>query len=128
MSPRAPSNRRRYRRFDTAISVDYASGDTFLFSSMENISELGIFIRSLDPPPVGTSLRIRFGHQHLDLELEGIVVWVNPLRLASTAPNPNPNPGMGIRFEKLTPEQREQVVEFVRIVAYLQPVPRSQLN
>lgn len=127
MSAGAPDERREYERFETAISVDYGSGDNFLFSSMENISEMGIFIRSLDPLPVGTHLRMRFGIAPR-LELSGTVVWVNPLRLASTRPNPNPNPGMGVRFENLTREQRELVVEFVRTVAYLHPVSREALN
>src|SRR4051812_837343 len=52
--------RRRYERFETAISVDYSSGDTFLFSYIQNISEMGIFIRSDDPFPIGTVLQLRF--------------------------------------------------------------------
>ena len=52
---------RRALESETSISVDYSSGETFLFSYIQNISEMGIFIRSDDPPRVGTSLRLRFG-------------------------------------------------------------------
>ncbi len=42
-------------------------------------------------------------------------MWINPLR----EDGDNPNPGMGIRFESLSPEDRERIVEVVRAVAYL---------
>jgi len=130
------AERRRFERFATRIQVDYSSGDTFLFSYIQNISEMGIFIRSTEPLPVGTKLSLRFnteealdvpGGAHAeasaaplaagDLEMEGEVVWINPLRLGAE----NPNPGMGVRFTALTPELRERVVALVRTVAYLQP-------
>jgi type IV pilus assembly protein PilZ len=110
--------RRRYERFETSISVDYSSGDTFLFSYIQNISEMGIFIRSDDPFPVGTTLALRFapvGQPAIDLD--GEVAWVNPYRPFGD----NPNPGMGVRFRGLTPEMRERVVSLVRTVAYLRP-------
>ncbi len=116
-TPADEAERRKYERFDTSISVDYTSGDTFLFSYIQNISEMGIFIRSEEPLPVGSMLQLRFGPEDSSpLELEGEVVWVNPLR----PDGDNPNPGMGVRFCELTPELREDVVRLVRTVAYLQ--------
>lgn len=106
-------DRRGHIRYPVELEVDYASGDTFLFSYVTNISEMGIFIRSEHPPAVGTALRLRFGSS--DVELCGEVVWVNPLRLYGD----NPNPGMGIQFTNLTVELREKVVDLVRTVAYL---------
>lgn len=110
------SDRRIHARFDTTFKVDYASGETFLFAYLTNISEMGIFVRTESPLPIGTSLRLRF---HLEdgetLELEGVVMWVNPVRAAGD----NLNPGMGVRFENLALEQREQMVALVRTVAYL---------
>lgn len=115
----APTGRERrsYERFDTTLSVDWASGDSFLFSYITNISEMGIFIRSEDPPRIGTSIRVRFALENEEpLELSGTVVWINPMR----ADGENLNPGMGVRFDDLSPEQRERVVDIVRTVAYLQ--------
>ena len=108
--------RREHRRYDTSIAVDYASGETFLFAYLKNISTMGIFIRTNDPMPIGTRLKLRF---HVDeddpLVLDGEVTWVNKYR-----PNgENINPGMGVRFIELTPDRREQVVALVRTVAYL---------
>ena len=110
------SERREHTRYETSVAVDYASGETFLFAYLKNISAMGIFIRTNEPLPVGTSLRLRF---HVDeddpLVLDGEVTWINPFR-----PNgENLNPGMGVRFTELTRERREQVVALVRTVAYL---------
>lgn len=117
------ADRREYERYDTELSVDWTSGENFLFSYIANISEMGIFIRSDDPVPVGTELKLRFG---LDrdaesanggrLELDGLVVWVNPVKPGGD----NLNPGMGVRFVGLTADQRERVVDLVRTIAYLQ--------
>src|SRR6185503_16318509 len=53
-------NRRQHQRVDTVLSVDYASGDTFLFSYITNISVMGIFIQTLEPFTPGTMIRLRF--------------------------------------------------------------------
>jgi type IV pilus assembly protein PilZ len=109
--------RRSYERFDTELSVDYASGDNFLFSYITNISEMGIFIRSDEPCAIGTHLRLRFALENAEpLQLEGVVMWINPVR----ADGENLNPGMGVRFLELDAPMRERVVEIVRTVAYLQ--------
>jgi type IV pilus assembly protein PilZ len=108
--------RRQYERFDTSISVDYSSGDTFLFSYIQNISEMGIFIRSDNPLPIGTVLELRFAPDgEVSMELLGEVTWINPYRPFGD----NLNPGMGVRFRELKPELRERIVELVRTVAYL---------
>ena len=117
------ADRRSHERFDASIQVDYASGDTFLFSYITNISEMGIFIRSDTPAPRGTVLTLRFATPTgPPLEIEGEVTWVNPLR----ADGENLNPGMGVRFRELTAETREAVVELVRTVAYLRDEDTSQ--
>jgi len=110
------AERRTSQRFETSIAVDYASGETFLFAYLKDISEMGIFIRSNEPLAVGTKLRLRF---HVDdgdpLVLDGAVTWINPYKTNGE----NINPGMGVRFTQLTAERREQVVALVRTVAYL---------
>src|SRR5690242_3981643 len=113
-----PKDRRRHERYPTSIQVDYSSGDTFLFSYIQNISEMGIFIRSDTPLPIGTHLELRFTPDGQEpIELVGEVTWVNPYRPFGD----NLNPGMGVRFNELTPEMRERIVSLVRTVAYLRP-------
>jgi type IV pilus assembly protein PilZ len=108
--------RRQYERFETSISVDYSNGETFLFSYIQNISEMGIFIRTDEPLAVGTSLELRFAPEgQTPIELLGEVTWVNPVRPLGD----NINPGMGVRFRELSLEARERVVDLVRTVAYL---------
>ena len=111
-------DRREHERFPTEISVDVRSGEHFLFAYITNISEMGIFVRTDDIRPVGTSLRLRFSgpeDEGTPIEVAGTVTWVNPVRIGGD----NPNPGMGVRFENLTPELRESLVELVRAIAYL---------
>ena len=122
--PTSPDERREHQRFETSIAVDYASGETFLFAYLQNISEMGIFIRTDTPSRVGTRLRLRFQVEQGDRErekepltLEGEVTWINPLR----ASGDNLNPGMGVRFNRLSPDMRERIVALVRTVAYLRP-------
>jgi len=113
--------RRQYERYETSISVDYSSGDTFLFSYIQNISEMGIFIRSDNPLPIGTHLELRFAPDgQAPIEVLGDVTWINPYRPFGD----NLNPGMGVRFRDLNPELRERIVALVRTVAYL----RSEEN
>ena len=108
--------RRRHERYDVQLTVDYGSGDTFLFSYITNISAMGIFIRTEDPLAIGTRLALRFTPKDEEtLELSGEVAWVNPVKAGAD----NLNPGMGVRFVDLTPPQRERVVDLVRTVAYL---------
>ena len=109
------AERREHQRFETSISVDYASGDTFLFAYLQNISEMGIFVRTEKPLPIGTRLRLRFQVEDSELALDGEVTWINPVRPAGD----NLNPGMGVRFIELTADKREEVVSLVRTVAYL---------
>lgn len=118
----SPEDRRVHERFETSIAVDYASGETFLFAYLQNISEMGIFIRTDHPASVGTRLRLRFQVEHGEpLTLDGEVTWINPLR----ASGDNLNPGMGVRFIELSPDKREEVVGLVRTVAYLRDEERN---
>jgi uncharacterized protein (TIGR02266 family) len=108
--------RRASQRIPVTLSVDYKHGDTFLFSYITNISMMGIFVRSDEPLPPGTMLTLRFAPPGGEpMEIEGEVVWINPLR-----PGPErSNPGMGVRFVGLTPAIRERLVDLVRTIAYL---------
>ena len=113
------AERRVHERFAARIAVDVhsdgPSGDHFLFAYIENISEMGIFVPTHEPLPPGTELTLRFTAAEERVELDGSVMWINPVR----DDGDNPNPGMGIRFSSLTPDDRERIVELVRAVAYL---------
>jgi type IV pilus assembly protein PilZ len=108
-------DRRSFERFATRIAVDCRSGENFLFAHIENISEMGLFVRSDEPLPLGTELELAFEHEGTELALEGIVVWVNPVR----ADGENLNPGMGVSFRELSDEQRDALFDIIRTIAYL---------
>jgi type IV pilus assembly protein PilZ len=110
-------DRRSFERFPTSFRVDVRSADHFLYAYVTNISEMGIFVRTDAPLPIGTELALLLAPDDDDVpfEVRGCVTWINPVREHGE----NLNPGMGIRFEDLTPEARERVVELVRTIAYL---------
>ena len=111
------SERRSSERIEVVWSVDCETEQTFLYASITNISEMGIFVATRDPLEVGTRLTLRFampGEQE-PFVLLGQVQWVNPIRMLSD----NPNPGMGIRFIELTSENRERIISSVRTIAYV---------
>jgi type IV pilus assembly protein PilZ len=110
------SNRRSHDRFDVTWSVDCVADDTFLYASIANISQMGIFVRTIDPLAVGTKLMLSFAPPgHESFKLEGVVAWVNKVRPGGD----NPNPGMGMKFIGLALEDRERLVEIIRTIAYV---------
>ncbi len=110
------SNRRSFDRFDVTWAVDCVASDTFLYASISNISQMGIFVRTTDPLAVGTRLILSFAPPgHEPFKLVGAVAWVNKLRDNGD----NPNPGMGVKFTALAPEDRERLVEVIRTIAYV---------
>lgn len=101
-------------RLDAApdLLVETGDAETFLFAYVANLHELGVFVRTDRPLPIGT--RVTLGFAGSALVLPGEVVWINPVKN-----DDNPNPGMGIRFVGLDLELREQLVSLVRAIAYL---------
>ena len=118
-------DRRSADRIEVSWSVDCETEETFLYAAIGNISAMGIFVRTVDPLPIGTSVTMRFAPPPTrePFVLGGVVQWVNALRPRQD----NPNPGMGIRFTSLTLADRERIVEAIHTIAYLreEPSPRS---
>jgi uncharacterized protein (TIGR02266 family) len=110
--------RRRHKRYDVKLHADVSTEDAFLFAYVSNISEMGIFLASEDPKPVGTTLRLKFraieGTE--SFEVEGEVVWINPVREDA---DEGANPGMGVRFINLDDETREKILALIKTIAYL---------
>lgn len=117
--------RRSSDRVEVSWAVDCETDETFLYASITNISEMGIFVRTETPLAVGTYLRLRFAPQRSprrEVEpfvLVGRVQWVNEMRPFGD----NINPGMGVKFTGLSPEDRERLVDVIRTIAYLRSEP-----
>ncbi|GMV12322.1 MAG: TIGR02266 family protein [Polyangiaceae bacterium] len=122
-SERRLRERRSADRFDVVWSVDCETDDTFLYASITNISELGIFVRTNQPLQVGTRLTLRFAVPTASesFVLAGVVQWVNPLRVLGE----NLNPGMGISFVDLKADERERIVDLVRTIAYVREAVKN---
>lgn len=116
------SNRRLSDRINVSWDVDCETEDTFLYASIRNVSELGIFVMTREPLEVGTEVLLRFSPPGAtsSFALRGAVQWINPVRVLSD----NRNPGMGILFVDITAEDRERLVDAVRTIAYV----RDQSN
>ncbi len=112
------AERRTSPRVLVDLDVDYRSENTYLFASSRDISETGIFVRTLEPLPPGTQLNLRFRPDDDNdvLELEGEVMWVNPYRPDALA---NLDPGMGVRFVPLRTAMRNRLLELIRRIAYI---------
>jgi type IV pilus assembly protein PilZ len=118
------ADRRSHERLDVMWSVDCETEETFLYAAITNISQMGIFVRTTEPLPVGTLVTLRFappsaGEPFL---LHGVVQWVNAVRPLAD----NLNPGMGIRFSSLTLADRERIVDAIHTIAYLREEPRPR--
>ena len=115
------ADRRNFDRFEVEWSVDCVATDTFLYASITNISEMGIFVCTTDPLRIGTKMRLTFAPPGGEaFELDGCVAWVNRVK----PDGENINPGMGIRFVDLQPDERERLVEVIRTIAYLRELPQ----
>lgn len=113
-------DRRSWNRIEVTWSVDCETEDTFLYASITNISEMGIFVQTTEPLLIGTQMTLRFvASSGEPFVLRGSVQWVNMVRPLRD----NPNPGMGIRFIDLTPADRERLVDTIRTIAYIRDVP-----
>ena len=111
------ADRRQADRVVVSWDVDCETDDTFLYASIKDISELGIFVYTTEPLEIGTQMNLRFdppgGTE--PFSLRGSVQWVNPVRVLAR----NRNPGMGVTFVDITPEQREELVRIIRTIAYV---------
>lgn len=117
-------DRRTSERIEVLWSVDCETEDTFLYAAITNISAMGIFVRTDEPLPVGTRVRLKFApDSDAPFLLSGMVQWVNRRR-----PSDNPNPGMGIRFSNLSAPERERIVEIIHTIAYLREEPAPRLS
>ena len=111
------SDNREFERADVRLQLNYrdATGGNFLFEYSMNISKGGIFIETQHPASIGTHLLVRFPSDDGEdlVEVEGEVVWVNPVD------DDSPNPGMGIQWTRVDDEARAHIASIVKAIAIL---------
>ncbi len=87
-----PSQRRRDSRL--TINKEFGSFDAFVEEYVTNISRTGAFVKTQDPPPVGTEVDLKFTVIMDDIEtIEGVG------KVVRVQDDP---PGMGVVFTKIS--------------------------
>ena len=111
VSPRCVEEieRRSSPRTDLVVRVNYQTVDDLFSEFARNINEGGIFIETENEQPIGTRVQLEFKLPGADrpIEVEGLVVRAEPS--GSTEPS-----GIGIEFENLDAEVRQQINEIIR--------------
>lgn len=122
-----PTEQRSSERVDATWAVDCETEDTFLFASITNVSQMGIFVRTDQPLQVGTVVKLSFAPERSEgmadpaFTMLGRVQWINRV----SAFGDNINPGMGIMFVDMGRDDRERLVAAIRTIAYLRGDPPS---
>jgi uncharacterized protein (TIGR02266 family) len=105
---RARKDRRHSTRVVVDIAADYVCEGMSLYSYITDLSSVGIFLRSNNPYPAGTRLKLRFAlpGERTPFDLEGLVRWVSPFYFGTLEAR---EPGMGVEIVDATPEQRRKL-------------------
>ena len=110
-SPKA-SDSRGAPRIPVSLPVEFCVEGKWLSAYTGTLSTKGLFIRTVDPLPAGTSLSLKFSviNSTLPLEIEAQVVWCNEY-------NPHEKktslPGMGVVFASVEREHLEALEVFI---------------
>jgi len=105
--------RRASPRADIVVRVNYQNVDSLFSEFARNINDGGIFVKTETPQPIGTSIELEFKLPRAD---QPIKVIGNVVRSVSAADQTDSNatPGMGIEFENLNSDVRQQINEIVK--------------
>lgn len=88
------SDTRNEQRRPVKVFINYRTIDQFFSEMGTNLSVGGVFVRSTNPLPVGTEIKISFNIPQFGCYLESMGVVVHNGTVE--------NPGMGIKFKNLS--------------------------
>lgn len=96
-------DRREFLRIPVTTKVKFKDGDREEVLFTDDLSEGGLFLKSTNPPFVGTVLQLEVSIPTVDklLTIKGEVAW----RLEGK--------GCGVRFVKVTQAQKKMIKNFV---------------
>ncbi len=102
--------RRQHKRVPLEAEVDLVGDTNFYTGFVEDISCGGLYVSTFNLQPIGTRIELSFtlpnGHR---VEVPGQVRWIyDPIDLDDKT-----HPGMGIMFEALNPEDKQQIEAFI---------------
>jgi type IV pilus assembly protein PilZ len=101
--------RRQSPRSEFVVRVNYRTVDSLFSEFASNINAGGIFVETDTPQPIGAKVELEFKLPGADqlVEVAGLVVRMEQ----GESGDPR---GMGIEFEKLSAEVRQQINEIIR--------------
>jgi uncharacterized protein (TIGR02266 family) len=105
----AEIDRRRSKRTELLVRVDYATIDEIFSEFTRDINEGGLFIETEKPRPPGTEVSMHF---NLPGSTEALTTVGRVVRV-STGDDCSPA-GMGIEFENLSDAARARINEIIR--------------
>ena len=113
--------RRKHKRVNVNIEVQYSSEHSFASDWITNISKGGMFIRTDHPLPPGTKLKISFSlpNRKLPIQVEGVVRWIAPREKGIL-------PGMGVEITKISEEDKMFLEKFIDEVLAKEKLGSSQ--
>jgi type IV pilus assembly protein PilZ len=104
--------RRASPRAELVVRVNYQTVDSLFSEFARNINDGGIFVETEAPQPVGTSVELEF---KLPGAERPIKVIGNVVRSIDTDhAGPDGSVGMGIEFENLDSDVRQQINEIIQ--------------
>jgi len=103
--------KRKFPRAPLRVSADCLQGEVAFQQYTVDVSQIGVFIDTPEPLPVGTELTVKFG-----LPRHGAHVLVKGKVVRTVPPSQAPEgvrTGMGVRFTNLSSEDSERIKAFV---------------
>lgn len=97
----APQERRLARRYPRSLKIQWQDRGLTSAGRFANLSTGGAFIRTSNPAPEGSVLKLSFQAGSFQIEAQGEVIY----RL--------PELGMGVRFLDLDPQGREAIASYI---------------
>jgi len=104
--------RREFMRLPTHIRIQITDPSEAELRVAQDISQGGLFIATRRPLAVGSEVRLQLEQKETVIEVRGAVAW------AQSEPSEDRAAGMGIRFGKLSLEQRRAISRLVQDAAF----------
>ena len=104
-------DKRKYPRVGLSVKVTNLSSGSFAYFLATNISAGGLFLKSDEPLPVGTPIKLQLSLPDTESQ---IVVEAEVVRVQTKPPDGSCPSGMGLKFTKLDNQGRKAIKSFVQ--------------
>jgi type IV pilus assembly protein PilZ len=104
--------RRSSPRADFVIRVNYQTVDSLFSEFARNINDGGVFVETDAPQPIGTRVELEFKLPGADRPVEVVGNVVRSVSVDQV--EPDGIAGMGIEFENLSSDARQQINEIIQ--------------